>query len=101
MKARDCSACDGDKEKRKELAGNHRTTTMNIGRECRKLQLRMNQQHSRNERRKRAELDVGGKIIARLEQQPYRQHGRQKSIGAEQQNDLVSVKEQQMRERRV
>ena len=58
-------------------------------RERRELNVRVHHEHADDQNRDRAELHVGGEVIARLQQQPHRQHRSDESVDAHEDGDLV------------
>ena len=58
-------------------------------RESGKADVRMHQQDSHHQRGDGSQFHVGGEIIARRQQQPYRQHRGDEAVSCHQQRDLV------------
>jgi hypothetical protein len=56
---------------------------------CRKADIGMHDEDAHDQRGDGAQLDVGGKVIARREQQPHRQHRGDEAVGRHQPGDLV------------
>src|ERR1700721_882857 len=97
MEAGDGSAGDGDKEKGKKLAGNDGASAVDIRREGWKLQAGVDDKHTCDQGGQRAQFYVGGEVVARLQQQPDRQHRSQEPVSAEPQDDLGAADENEGR----
>src|SRR5947207_15520411 len=76
MKAGNRAAGHGDETERKDFACKNRTRTIRKASERRQQHLRMRRENSKRQRQDRAQLDEGAQVIARRQQQPYRQHAR-------------------------
>ena len=80
MKSADGATGDGDKAKRKNLAGKHGAGAVDEVRERRHEDLWANQKDARGERKNGAGLDERAEVIARCKQQPDRQSGSGKAV---------------------
>ena len=99
MEAGDGAAGDGDEEKRKDLARNDGTAAVHILREGREAKRGVDEQDAGDERGDGAQLDVGGEIVARLEQHPDGKGAGEEAISAEEEHDVVIGEDEMRRER--
>src|SRR5579872_1344759 len=80
MKARDGATSDRDKAEREDLAREDWPGSVNESGQRRKLQRRMDRDHTQAEQHNNTELHKSREIITRSEQHPDRQRTRQESI---------------------
>ncbi len=83
------AAGDGDEQEREQLALDDGAAAVDEVREGRKPDVGMNEEDTDDQHGDRAQLHVGGEIIARFEQQPDRQHGSDEAVMRHQNRDLV------------
>ncbi len=81
MKSRDRAARDGNKTTWEYLSGENRSGSIHKSRQRRQLQVGMQHDHPYRQQNHDAQLDEGAQVIPRRQQQPYRQHARQESVG--------------------
>ena len=73
MEARDRAAGDGDKQEREQGAFPQRAGTINVLGHCRHFQVRVEDNDPQRQADDHADFQEGGQIIARRQNQPYRQ----------------------------
>ncbi len=100
MEAGDGAAGDGHEQEGKQLAFDDGAAAVNELRERRELNVGMNDEDADDQQNDGAQLHVGGKIVARFEQEPDRQHRGDEAVGHHQERDLVAVEGQHMSEGR-
>ena len=85
------AAGDGDEQEGKQAARPDRTGAIDELRERRHLQLRRNEDDADRQTDNGADLQEGGQIIARRQQQPDRQHGGDEAIADQQPGELLAA----------
>src|SRR5580765_2283148 len=80
MKARDGSAGDGDEAERENLARENGSGAVDEARERRQLQFGSQEDDAYAQQQDHAELDERAQVIARGEQQPYRERTGKESV---------------------
>ncbi|VAQ39041.1 Uncharacterised protein [Klebsiella pneumoniae] len=80
METGDRAAGDGDKQEREQGAFPQRTGTINVLGHCRHFQVRVEDNDPQRQADDYADFQEGGQIIARRQNQPYRQQGGNKRV---------------------
>ena len=98
VEARNCTACDGDKDKREELAREHRSGT--IDEACDRWHLERRQYHENADREREYDCDLheSAEVVTRREQQPHRQHRREKAVDHDRNRERGAAQREHRRE---
>ncbi len=80
METRDCTAGDGNKQEREQVTTPDRACTVNKLGQRRHGQCRAHDQDPYRQTNNGANFQEGRKVITRCQQQPYRQHGSDKTV---------------------
>ena len=89
MEPGDRPASDGHKKKRKQRALDDRAAAVDVLREIRKPNVRMNYEDANYQHRDRPQLHIGREVIARSQHQPHRKHRSDQAINGHQDRDLM------------
>jgi hypothetical protein len=88
---------DRDERERKQRSGHDGTAAREL-RERRHLQDRIHHDDADDQERDRPDLHERAQVVARREQQPHRQHGRDEPVARHQENELRPVEQEIVRE---
>jgi len=101
MEAGQGAAGDGDEDKGEDLARDDRATAGDVLGDRLHGQGRMDHGDAQGQHDDGADLQVGGEVVTRAEQQPYRQHRGDKTVGGDEQGDLLLAEGEHRRQGRV
>ncbi len=101
VEAGDGAAGDGDEQEGEQRPGEHRAGAVDEAADRRHLKVGHHEQDAERQPQDRADLEEGGEIVARRQQQPDRQHGGDETIADDGQRQRFAAEGEHRGRRRV